>query len=194
MTQNFHPGIFWGDDEVWEEQRKFALATLKEEGMGKETLEPMILEEVQAYLNELRKVEGTPYDIAELIHMASSNVIQSVLLGYRSEYDDECFRHQVGALLDRIKACIQTTATDNIPLIKWLPGDITAKAMLIRASQDIYDHTAQCVTDHKMDLDPSNAKGYLEHYLVKMKADVGKPTSFNGKRIIFTACIYPYHP
>ena len=74
-------GLVWGDDDEWKEHRKFALTKLKDEGMGKKELEPQIQEEIQEYLIVMQKHSGAAYDMAEVIHLAVSNVAHAILLG-----------------------------------------------------------------------------------------------------------------
>uniref|UniRef100_A0A667YHU9 Cytochrome P450, family 2, subfamily X, polypeptide 9 n=1 Tax=Myripristis murdjan TaxID=586833 RepID=A0A667YHU9_9TELE len=74
---------------VWREHRRFALATMKNFGLGKRSMEERILEETTHICNCLEKSQGRPVDPLSLIHSAASNIICSVLFGQRYDYNDD---------------------------------------------------------------------------------------------------------
>ena len=56
--------------------------------MGKNLMALKIEEEVQAYLSEIERLDRKPTDLKGLNSNALSNVILSVILGSRFEYND----------------------------------------------------------------------------------------------------------
>jgi len=149
--------------------------------MGKGELESQIHEEIRAYLDVMQKHAGTPYDVTELIDLAMTNLIHAMVLGKRCAYDDQEFRYQVAAMKTRLRSSMQSSSTDNIPFINWLPGDLTEKAKLRTATEATYDYLVKCIREHKKNLDPSNPKGYMAHYLLKMQQEAGQETYFDGQ-------------
>ncbi|XP_073442755.1 cytochrome P450 2D14-like isoform X3 [Dendrobates tinctorius] len=78
----------------WKEQRRFAITTLRNFGMGKKSLEEKVTEEAQFLCSEF-KSQKDQFDPILLINNAASNVICSFAFGERFEYNDEKFKRLV---------------------------------------------------------------------------------------------------
>ena len=49
----FRPGVIFPDGDLWRSQRKFMVKKLKESGIGKESMEEQIIDEVKFCLDHL---------------------------------------------------------------------------------------------------------------------------------------------
>ncbi|XP_029329711.1 cytochrome P450 2B9 isoform X2 [Mus caroli] len=86
-------GIFFANGERWKTLRRFSLATMKEFGMGKRSVEERIKDEAQCLVEELKKYQGVPLDPIFLFQCITANIICSIVFGERFDYTDDQFLH-----------------------------------------------------------------------------------------------------
>eukprot|EP00105_Crassostrea_gigas_P039351 XP_019923499.1 PREDICTED: cytochrome P450 2H2 [Crassostrea gigas] len=85
-------GIVWGDGDEWRRLRRFALQSMRDFGVGKKSLEEIILEEAKLLVEEFAAREGQPInDVKRMMTSSISNVIHHVTFGFRYPHDDETF-------------------------------------------------------------------------------------------------------
>lgn len=93
-------GVIFSQGELWKEQRRFALSTLRDFGAGRPILEQRIREEID-YLND-RLLDyaktGKAFDPQSTLLCAVTNVISFLIFERRFSYDDEEFVHQLTTL------------------------------------------------------------------------------------------------
>ncbi|GAB6030774.1 hypothetical protein CHUAL_007622 [Chamberlinius hualienensis] len=85
-------GLLANDGEYWREHRRFILTNLKNYGFGKMSFEPLILDEIHQFLNEVKKQAGKTFDIKELLMNSTGNNINIMVTGKRFDYDDPAIR------------------------------------------------------------------------------------------------------
>ncbi|XP_069500529.1 cytochrome P450 2G1-like [Ambystoma mexicanum] len=84
-------GIGVLNGEQWKEIRRFSVMTLRNFGMGKRSIEERIQEEAQYLMKELRKTKGSPFEPTSALIHAAANIIFSITVGKRFDYEDTTF-------------------------------------------------------------------------------------------------------
>ncbi|XP_056419924.1 cytochrome P450 2K1-like [Hyla sarda] len=81
-------GVIFAYDENWKMMRRFTLSTLRDFGMGKGAIENKISEESDFLVKRIRSYKGEPFDNIRIINAAVANIIVSILLSNRFDYED----------------------------------------------------------------------------------------------------------
>ncbi|KAK0061504.1 cytochrome P450 2J1 [Biomphalaria pfeifferi] len=115
-------GLIVTSGQVWKEQRSVGLSLLRNFGFGKNILAERIQDEVSHYLDQLKNYDGKPVDIKRITTESAANIICSIVIGKRFEYNDPTFQR----LLTEIAVCFsshkQAALITFFPFLKYLPG------------------------------------------------------------------------
>ncbi|XP_074525269.1 cytochrome P450 2J1-like [Halichoeres trimaculatus] len=174
---NHKLGIFASSGNLWKQQRRFALSTLRNFGLGKKSLEPAILQEFTYSSNDLRKFKGEPCDIRQIINNAVSNIICSLVFGHRFEYTDKRFRKLINYFeeLLRIQVSLWSWCYNSYPkLVRYLPGP---HKRLRHMFNDVEAFIKEELEQHKQNWDPSDQRDYIDCYLNEIQTSKGEQDS-----------------
>ncbi|XP_046565213.1 cytochrome P450 2J1-like [Haliotis rubra] len=81
-------GLIATSGDLWREQRRFTLNTLREFGAGRNIMEDKIHEEISQFLEAFETERGQGFDCKRLVQNAISNIVCSTIFGKRFEYSD----------------------------------------------------------------------------------------------------------
>uniref|UniRef100_A0A8C0MII1 Cytochrome P450 family 2 subfamily W member 1 n=1 Tax=Canis lupus familiaris TaxID=9615 RepID=A0A8C0MII1_CANLF len=96
-------GIVFSHGETWKTMRRFSLATLRNFGMGKRIIEDTIIEECQHLIWSFESHRGKPFEVKTVMNASVANVIVSVLLGKRFDYQDTQFLRLLTLIGENVK-------------------------------------------------------------------------------------------
>lgn len=75
-------GLTLSREDIWRNQRCFAVNQLRLLGMGKSSLEATIHTEINDIFTEWKKTIGSPMDVSVSLNMSTTNIIWSIVAGY----------------------------------------------------------------------------------------------------------------
>ncbi|KAM4642719.1 cytochrome P450 2F2-like [Discoglossus pictus] len=172
-----------GDDiglsngEKWRQLRGFTIATLRNFGMGKRTIEERIKEEAMFLVKDIKEKKGIPIDPTYCVSRSVSNIICSVVFGRRFDYSDPKLQKLVQCVQENFKI-ISTPWGDlcNIypDIMEYIPGP---HRNITYNFQTIANFITEMMEDHKRTLDIDCPRDYIDCFLAKIRKE---ETNFNS--------------
>ncbi|XP_055078389.1 cytochrome P450 2F2-like [Periophthalmus magnuspinnatus] len=160
----------------WKEHRRFALMTLRNFGLGKQSMEERILAELQHTSADLESSIGSVLSPQVMFHNASSNIICQVLFGMRFDYNDWTMKEIVRCFTENAKLANGPWAMlyDSVPWIRHLPLPFNKAFTNIAVCQSI---AIPWITEHKKTRVPGQPRDFVDCYLDELEKRSNDPDS-----------------
>ena len=183
MDSEDFPGVVFSSSKTWQEQRRFALRTLRDFGFGKQGMEELIKEEVQMFKSLIDHENGKPFDIGGKLNLPILNALWKLTVGERFEYDDPklldiCFR-----LTETLRILVEPRQhlAENYP---WLPKifpKFFSQDYAVKVLHEIVDMIEENITKHKETFDRNEARDFIDMALREIQKTEDPRSSFHGK-------------
>ncbi|KAM4573703.1 cytochrome P450 2D15-like [Odontesthes bonariensis] len=166
----------------WRDHRRFALMTLRNFGLGKESMEQRIKQEIQYIIRTLERSIGKTMSPQVIFHNTASNIICQVLFGTRFEHDDEIIKVIVRCFTEITKIANGPWAMlyDSLPFIRNLPLPF-CKAL--NNTQTYLSLAKGFVTEHKKSRVSGEPRDFVDCYLDELEKR-GNDTSFSEEQLM----------
>ncbi|XP_069832021.1 cytochrome P450 2C14-like [Dendropsophus ebraccatus] len=168
-------GVVFSNGENWKVMRRFTLSTLRDYGMGKRTIEEKIIEEAECLVQKFRSYEGKPFNNLTSINAAVANIIVSILLSCRFDYEDPTIQRLMALINQNVRLVGSPWVMlyNSFPkLMGWLPGPHKTIFGNILEFQQFIRST---FTKLKKELDVNDQRNLIDAFLAKQQE--GKPES-----------------
>ncbi|XP_036376776.1 cytochrome P450 2J2-like [Megalops cyprinoides] len=183
---NKNNGLVGSNGYMWKQQRRFALMTLKNFGVGKRSLESSIQVECK-WLNEaIGNEQGRPFDPQFIVNNAVSNIICCLVFGDRFEYSDEHFQ----SLLRLINEAIYLEGSfwaQLYNIFPWVMRRVPGPHRKIFAHwETVINFVKLKIKEHRDDWDPSTSRDYIDCFLSEMeKVEDNVEAGFNEENLCY---------
>ncbi|XP_051947980.1 cytochrome P450 2B4-like [Xyrauchen texanus] len=178
--------IFTSFGHSWRQQRRFALHTLRNFGLGKKSVEERVSEEGCYLVAEMLKAEGKPFDPQHAIHNAVSNIICSIIFGDRFDYNNKRFAYLLKILKNHI---IQTGSLiaqifNLFPFIKHFPGP---HQKIYQNAEKLKDFVREALKEHRETLDANSPRDFIDAYLLEIeKQKSNEDSTFHEENMLIS--------
>uniref|UniRef100_A0A8C6SBL9 Cytochrome P450 n=1 Tax=Neogobius melanostomus TaxID=47308 RepID=A0A8C6SBL9_9GOBI len=181
-------GVILADyGDKWKEHRRFSLMTFRHFGLGKQSMEQRILEELQITMSNLEKHTGKSLKAQVMFHIMASNVICLVLFGKRFDYEDEFMKKYVTSITAVMKLMNGPWAFlyDSFHWVRSLPLPFNKGFQIMKTIKSM---TSSLINEHKMTRVPGEPRDFVDCYLDEMDKRADDGTSFSPEELLYT-CI-----
>lgn len=168
-------GVIFSNGHNWKAMRRFTLSTLRDFGMGKRTIEDKIIEESNCLVQIFKSYKGEPFDNTMKMNAAVSNIIVSILLGYRLDYNDPKLQRLLIIIMDiaRISGSPTALLYNAFPsLMRWVPGSHNT---VRQTTDEIHVFIRDIFTKQRKELDVNDQRNLIDAFLVKQKEEKPNP-------------------
>ncbi|XP_021023799.1 cytochrome P450 2B19 [Mus caroli] len=180
-------GVIFSSGERWKTLRRFSLATMRDFGMGKRSVEERIKEEAQCLVEELKKYKGAPLNPTFYFQCIVANIICSIVFGERFDYKDHQFLHLLNLIYQTF--WLMNSLSSQVfelfsAILKYFPG---AHRQISKNLQEILDYIGHSVEKHRATLDPSAPRDFIDTYLLRMEKEKSNHhTEFHHQNLVIS--------
>ncbi|XP_068089345.1 uncharacterized protein [Hyperolius riggenbachi] len=168
-------GLIFSNGENWKVMRRFTLSTLRDFGMGKRTVEDKIQEECGFVVKKIKSLKGQAFDNTMLINAAVANIIISILLSNRFDYEDPKILRLLKIINENVSINGSPTALlyNAFPsLVKWFPG---GHKTAVSNAEEMFSFVRETFTNQRKDLDANDQRNLVDAFLVKQQEEKPNP-------------------
>ncbi|XP_077345204.1 cytochrome P450 2K4-like [Lithobates pipiens] len=168
-------GVVFSNGENWKVMRRFALSTLRNYGMGKRTIEDKIVEEAECLVQVFQSHGGKPFNNQTIINAAVANIVVSILMSRRFEYEDPTIKKLMDLVNDNVRLMGSPTVRlyNSFPFLMGLipGGGKKLKENLLQ----LQSFTRAIFTNQRKELNVNDQRNLIDSFLAKQQE--GKPES-----------------
>uniref|UniRef100_A0ACB8EG50 Uncharacterized protein n=2 Tax=Sphaerodactylus townsendi TaxID=933632 RepID=A0ACB8EG50_9SAUR len=179
MFEEFNKGygIAFSHGENWRVMRRFALTTLRDYGMGKRTIEDRIVEECGFLIKSFESYEGKPFENTAVMNGVAANIIVSILLGKRFEYDNSTFIR----LLRLINENVRLFGSPSVQLYNMFPALgflFGARKTILNNRDEVYAFIQATFIESLKELDANDQRNLIDSFLIRQQEEKTQTNGF----------------
>ncbi|XP_066504717.1 cytochrome P450 2D3-like [Hoplias malabaricus] len=175
--------VFLEYGSAWREHRRFALMTLRNFGLGKQSMEDRILGETEHLIGRLEKSAGGFINPQTLFHDAASNIIYLVLFGIRHDYGDETLKLFVRGFIESTKIANGPWGMiyDTLPIVRNLPLPFKKTFEHFERVKKIYTNMVSKQMSTRV---PGEPRNFVDCYLDELDKRGNDGSSFSEGQLV----------
>ena len=148
--------------EAQRTRRRFAMAALRNLGMGQFRIEERMIHEINLLTERFKSYNGKPFSPFLLLESAFSNVLCSLVFGKRYDYDDPTLKGFLHLLNKVLKHGVQAGVVNFLPFLKYIPFTGARKLQNIPEWRQFFE---DIVSENAEDYIPNQPRNFIDMYL-----------------------------
>ncbi|NWX19549.1 CP2K6 protein, partial [Aegotheles bennettii] len=170
-------GVVFSYGENWKVMRRFTITTLRDFGMGKKAIEDRVVEEYGCLADTIESHKGKPVEMTLMLNAAVANVIVSILLGKRYDYEDPTFKRLLSLINENIRifGSPSVSVYNMFPVLGFLLKD---HKIFMHNSKEIGDFIKVTFIEHLKTLDRNDQRSFIDTFLVRQQEENGKANGY----------------
>ncbi|KAL8173103.1 UNVERIFIED_CONTAM: hypothetical protein K2H54_040094 [Gekko kuhli] len=171
-------GVMFSHGENWKVMRRFMLNTLRAYGMGKRTIEDRIVEECHFLIQKFESYKGKPFETTVIMNAAVANIIVSILLGERCEYENSTFVR----LLNLVNENVRLVGSPSVMLYNMFPALgflFGGRKTVLKNKDELHAFIQDTFIERLKELDANDQRGFIDAFLIQQQEEKNKNQS-NG--------------
>ncbi|KAH3835359.1 cytochrome P450 2J2-like [Dreissena polymorpha] len=177
-----YKGLIFESGAAWKNMRKFTFQALRDFGVGKASLEEIILKEVDSATDYLSSTIGEPTSLRDMTSMMVTNVIYHIIFGKRLEFHSQ----EMLDVLDNMgRVLLEGAPIDVVRLVPKsvlkLVGNKQRKpdGYFDKSATWIFSHINGHIEEHRKTYDGNHIRDFIDLYLKKEMEDSNTDSSGN---------------
>ncbi|KAM4694837.1 cytochrome P450 2K1-like [Discoglossus pictus] len=170
-------GLSFSHGDNWKAMRRFTISTLRDFGMGKSTIEETILDESGYLVQRFESFKGKPFDNTMIMNAAVGNIIVTLVIGCRMDYEDPKLQKLIRLTNGNIRLLsTRMISLYNIfPVLGFLPG---SHKHFIKIIEEMFVFIRKTFEKHRKDLDMNNQRCFIDAFLARQKKEEKNAQSY----------------
>ncbi|KAG8445803.1 hypothetical protein GDO86_010550 [Hymenochirus boettgeri] len=178
-------GLILSNGENWKAMRRFTITTLRDFGMGKNTMEQKIMDECDHLKESFASFNGTPFDDAIILNASVANILISILFGNRMDYEDPSFIRLLCLVNEyaRLLGSPMVTIFNIFPSLGFLPG---SHKTVLRNVNEMYKFAKSRIVETRKTLDENDQRNFLDAFFLRQIQEEENTASYFHDRNLLT--------
>jgi len=182
QKEGYLQGIMHSQGEIWREQRKFTVRTLREFGFGRGSMEDLVQDEFSKFSDHLDTYKGEYIEISGLFNLPVINVLWEITTGEIFSYQDP----KMAKIIHQLAEYVQNTGRSLVVFLICLPwlGKLFPQAMGrkndIQVNKEIVEMMKSLIENHLRSLDVKAPRDFIDSYLIEVASTTDPNSSFFG--------------
>jgi len=167
-------GVVASTGPLWVEQRRFILRHMRELGMGKSSMEELIMNDVTFFLKDVTTNyadTGKESNIATTLNLAILSATWTILTGQKIGYKDDWFTRMSDNIAYALPEFLQKSAfVVFFPIFaKILPASWILTQNYIKSCAILHKYLDQVIEENKKTFDPNDIDNFVSIYLAELE-------------------------